>query len=275
MARSFFWRALTGAEPIYAFMAPPNPASAELFVTASPKRVRAVCAGTTVVDSLAAVLLHEPGRTPVYYFPPADVRRDLLAPSGKTSVSPLKGDATHWALSVTGRAVADAAWSYPDPAEAAAAIRDFVAFRWHAMDSWWEEDEQVFVHPRDPFVRVDILPSTRPVEVVVGGVIVAASTRAFFVFETGLPTRYYLPRADVRMDLLSPTDTRTSCPYKGDAEYFSATVAGHTFDDIAWTYPEPVRDAALIRGYVCFFNEHVDAISIDGIAQPIPVTKWA
>ena len=243
--------------------------------TPCPKRIRAKFAGVTLVDSLAAMLLHETRHTPVYYFPRADVAMDLLTATGHTTNCPFKGDATYWTMAAGGETVDNAAWSYPRPYAEVPEIRQFMAFYWHAMDSWWEEDEQVFVHPRDPYVRVDILPSSRRVEVTLAGTCVAASERALFVFETGLPTRYYIPRDDVRMDLLSPTDTRTSCPYKGDAAYWSAQVAGKTFPDIAWTYPGPVRDAAPIQDYLCFFDEHVDAITIDAIVQPKPSTKWS
>jgi uncharacterized protein (DUF427 family) len=141
------------------------------------------------------------------------------------------------------------------------------------MDAWFEEDEQVFVHPRDPHHRVDVLRSSRRVRVRVDGELVADSTRPCLLFETGMPTRYYLPRADVRMDLLGETATHTQCPYKGIAGYFAATIDGRTHDDIAWTYVMPVPECPKIEQLVCFFNEKVET-EVDGVVEAPPATKW-
>ena len=143
------------------------------------------------------------------------------------------------------------------------------------MDQWYEEDEEVFVHARDPHVRIDILESHRQVEIVLGGEVVARTRRARFLFETGLPTRYYVPAEDVRRDLLEASDSHSACPYKGTASYYSARVAGQAYEDIAWVYPEPLPEVARIKGYLCFYNERVDAIHLDGEALPKPSTKWS
>jgi uncharacterized protein (DUF427 family) len=113
------------------------------------------------------------------------------------------------------------------------------------------------------------------VRVVLGGVEVAHSTRAHFLFETGLPVRYYLPREDVRMDLLTPSDSETRCPYKGRAAYYSVEIDGAVHADIVWTYPNPIAESARIRDLLCFYNEKVDAIYVDGVEQAMPVTKWS
>ena len=141
------------------------------------------------------------------------------------------------------------------------------------MDAWFEEDEEVFVHPRDPHHRVDVLRSSRHVRVRIDGELVADSARPCLLFETGMPTRYYLPRADVRMELLSDTGTRTQCPYKGIAGYFAATVGGQRHDDIAWTYAMPVPECPKIEQLVCFFNEKVET-EVDGVVEAPPATKW-
>ena len=143
------------------------------------------------------------------------------------------------------------------------------------MDHWYEEDEEVFVHPRDPKVRLDILDSSRPMQVTVSGQVVADSNKARLLFETGLPTRYYLPQDDVRLDFLQPSDLHTSCPYKGTANYWHVKLGNEVFKDLVWSYPDPAPEAAQIKGYFCFFNEQVGAIHIDGVKTERPVSKWS
>jgi len=160
-------------------------------------------------------------------------------------------------------------------ADEVAAIKDFVAFYWNRVDAWYEEDEEIFVHPRDPYKRVDVLDSTRSVQVVVGGQVVAETRRARFLFETRLPTRYYIPPEDVRMDLLVPSETVTRCPYKGQARYYSVKIGDKVFSDLVWTYPDPIPECPKIKAYLCFFNEQVDEIRVDGVPVPRPVTPWS
>jgi uncharacterized protein (DUF427 family) len=139
-----------------------------------------------------------------------------------------------------------------------------------AFDAWYEEDERNFAHPRDPFHRIDIVHSSRHVRVELDGATLAESNRPRLLFEPPLPVRYYLPREDVRTDLLVPSDTRTACAYKGQASYFSLPDA----DDVAWTYVEPLREAAEVTGYLAFFNEHVDIV-VDGERLERPITPWS
>lgn len=230
----------------------------------SPKRVRALLGGETVADSPRVMLLRERGLVPVYYFPKDDVRPDVLVRTDHRTRCPYKGSASYWTVSAGGETAENAVWSYEDPVPAAREIRDYMAFYWERMEAWLEEDEEVYVHARDPHVRVDILDSTRPVTVVLGGETVAASRGARFLFETGLPTRYYLAEADVRMEWLRPSDRRTRCPYKGEARYWSAEVGGRVFKDIAWSYPDPVHESARIKGLIAFFDARVDAVTVAG-----------
>ena len=118
-------------------------------------------------------------------------------------------------------------------------LRDAIRLDWDAMDAWFEEDEQVFTHPRDPYTRVDILPSSRHVRIEVDGVTIAETAKPTLLFETGLPTRYYVPKTHVRMDLLTPTESVSHCPYKGKAEYWSARVGNDVRRDVAWSYADP------------------------------------
>ena len=240
-----------------------------------PKRVRVAFGGEIIADSTAALLLYETKHVPVYYFPRADVRLDLLERSAHSTHCPFKEDAAYWTVRVGERRAENAVWSYETPYAEVAQIKDYMAFYWDKMDHWYEEDEEVFVHARDPRVRIDILESSRPVQVVLASEVVAESTRARFLFETGLPTRYYLPAEDVRMDLLEPTDSATACPYKGRAHYWSARVGGQLFDDVVWSYPDPVPEAAKIKDLMCFYNERVETIRVDGRETPTPRTKWS
>lgn len=239
------------------------------------KRVRVLFNCRTLADTTRVRLLRETKHVPVYYFPKADVRLDLLRPSDHRTFCPFKGDASYWHVVDGGRTAENAVWSYPEPFEEVASIKDYLAFTWGQMDAWYEEDEEVFVHARDPHVRIDVLRSNRPLEVVLGGEVVASTTSARLLFETGLPVRYYIPAEDVRRDLLSPSESQSACPYKGTAGYFSAKVDGRSYDDIVWTYPDPLPEVAPIRDLLCFFNEKVDAIRLDGEELPKPQTKWS
>jgi uncharacterized protein (DUF427 family) len=137
------------------------------------------------------------------------------------------------------------------------------------MSEWFEEDEIVYTHPRDPYTRVDILPSSRHLRVEVDGIVVAETRQPRLLFETGLPTRYYVPLADVRMHLLRPSSSRSHCPYKGSAEYWSLETPAVTLPDLAWTYRTPLPEANRIAGLVSFYNERVDSY-VDGMLQERP-----
>ena len=189
--------------------------------------------------------------------------------------SSLKGDATYWTVKVGEKLAEQAAWSYSHPLPAAASLKDYFAFDWDQMEAWFEEDEEVYVHARDPYKRVDALRSSRHVQVVVAGETVADSHRPLLLFETGLPTRYYIPKVDVRMDVLEPSQTVTRCPYKGAAQYYSVKVGPKLVRDIAWYYPYPIPECPRIENLVCFYNERVDALYLDGELQEKPKTKWS
>jgi uncharacterized protein (DUF427 family) len=230
----------------------------------SPKRVRAVIGDKTVADSLAVGLLLETGSRPAYYFPRADVHADLIEPSDHRAQSSSKGEARYWHLTVGPRRIENAAWSYEAPPPALEAMRGAFAFAPDKVDHWYEEDEEVFGHPRDPYHRVDARSSQRRVRVRVAGEVVADTRRAVFLFETGHPTRYYIPRADVRADLLTPTKRSTTCPYKGNASYWSITLGGRVIEDAVWAYLDPIPDCPQIKDLLCFYPEKVEAIEVEG-----------
>jgi uncharacterized protein (DUF427 family) len=246
----------------------PRPA-ADLRYTRSGRRVRARLGGVDVVDSRDAVFVWEPRRpVPLYAFPRDAFRDGALEPTEATLG---RAHPAREAFSVRAgdRLAKDAAWTYDDPD-----LDDHVVLEWGAMDSWFEEDEEVFVHPRDPYHRVDVRASARDVRIELDRAVVAASQRPLMLFETGLPARFYLPAEDVRMELIGPTDTRTLCPYKGEAIHWSVRIGDRTHEDVAWTYPDPLREIAPIRGLVAFYDERVDLI-IDGERQERPQTPWS
>jgi len=241
----------------------------------SRRRVRAVFADVTVADSKRVMLLLEFGHLPVFYFPMEDVRMDLLEVSDHRTFSPLKGEAAYRTLRVGDRVAQNVAWSYPHPLPEGPEIEGYLAFYWNQMDAWYEEEERVFAHARDPYKRVDVLPSSRHVRIILGGVTIADTSRPQLLLETGLPIRYYLPEQDVQMDLLEPTETITRCPYKGKATYWSARIGEQVFKDIVWTYREPLPVCLAVARFLCFFNERVDAIYVDDELLPKPKTIWS
>jgi uncharacterized protein (DUF427 family) len=247
----------------------------KLEVFRSPKRIRVFFGGEKIADSEDVHMLWEERRVPVYYFPPDDVRTDLLEPTDHTVRWASKGEATHWSIETGGRVAENAAWSFADPKPRAAALKDLIAFEWKAMDAWFAEDEPLYVHARNPYHRIDVLRSSRRVEVVVAGETVAETERPVLLFETGLPTRYYIPRLDVRMDLLVPSDAQTECPYKGVASYYSVRVGDVLEEDIVWYYPFPLAEVRKIRDMLCFFNERVDALYVNGELADKPKTSWS
>jgi uncharacterized protein (DUF427 family) len=245
-----------------------------LYLEESPKRVRVVLGDETVADSRRAKLLHEAGLLPVYYFPQEDVRMELLEESEHTTHCPFKGDASYWSVRVGERVAENAVWSYPQPIDSCPPIAGYLAFYWQEMDAWYEEDEEVFVHPRDPYHRVDVLESSRYVEVKVNGEVVAETDRPMILFETGLPPRYYMPQEDVREDVLVASENTTQCPYKGVASYYSVEAGGGRVEDLVWYYADPIPEAAKIKGLLAFFNEKVD-LEVDSVEQERPQTQWS
>lgn len=235
------------------------------------KRVRVYLGGRVVADTTQPLLVWEKPYYPVYYFPVQDVAADLTE-SGPGRRSPSRGDAIVYHVTIGDNVAEGAAYRHLDsPIEE---IRDHVAFDWASMDSWFEEDEEVFVHARNPYTRVDILPSSRRIEVVVDGVTVADSRASRMLFETGLPVRYYIPKTDVRMDLLEATDLHTSCPYKGTASYYDVVIDGNRHESIVWWYPQTTAESQRIAGLVAFYNERLD-ILVDGEKLERPHTMFS
>lgn len=257
------------------------------------KRIRAVLGGTTVVDSTRGLLVWEPRRiVPSYAVPVDDVAGEVVRTdaavmgaaegarvrmphvSGSPVPSPSIPFAVHTAeghaadVRAGGQDRPGAGFLPADPDLAGYVVLDFGAF-----EAWYEEDELNVAHPRNPFHRIDVLSSSRRVSLELDGQVLAESSRPMLLFETMLPTRYYLPREDVLAELVA-SGTRTYCAYKGQASYWSATSGGRVLPDIAWTYEEPLHDAARVRGLIAFFTERIDVV-LDGKRLKRPVTPWS
>ncbi len=255
------------------------------------KRIRATLAGQTVIDSSRAMLVWEPKRVvPSYGIPVEDVEAELVAEGmaeggprvdPDSIVAPRLGDrpiydpSVPFSVHTTKGEPLDIRAGSGERAGAAfrpadAALSGYVFVDFGAFDAWYEEDEPNVAHPRDPFHRIDIVHSSRHVRVVRDGQVLAESASPYLLFEPPLPVRYYLPPGDVSLDLLRPSPTRTFCAYKGQASYWSLQDEA----DIAWTYPDPLREAAEVTDRIAFFNECVSLV-VDGRELDRPITPWS
>lgn len=231
--------------------------------------VRAVKDGVTVADSKRPMLMIESRGEQDYYFPLEDVQQSLLTPSDHVEQSGYRGTKWFWHLEVNGNQVENAAWTY-DSKENRPDFSGYIAFDWHKMDHWYEELEEVFYHPRNPYHRVDYIDSSRHVEVFVDGVKVAESQRPLMVFETQIVPRIYLPEEDVDAAFLTPTDTASHCPYKGNASYYNIQINGEAIVDAAWYYPNPIPEAPRLKGKIAFWPEKDKRIKLIVDGKPFP-----
>jgi uncharacterized protein (DUF427 family) len=235
------------------------------------KRIRASADGATVLDSTRAVLVWEPRRVvPTYAVPADDIHGELAAAPASNGnadgvLHPGIPFSVHTAAGepVTIADRAGAGFRLADEDLAGYVVLDFAAF-----DEWYEEDEPVVIHPRDPYHRVDVRQTSRPVRIEIGADVVAESTRARLVFETQLPTRFYIPREDVAVELHA-SDRQSYCPYKGQASYWSVDAGGRRRPDIAWSYEQPLPDLPQVAGLVAFWDERVDVV-FDGERRARP-----
>lgn len=253
------------------------------------KWVRAKTADQLVVDSHDVMLVWEPRRVVGSYAVPAADIRGLLVPhrpdqaderpvhleDGRPVLDPSTPFAAHstpgatFTIRTETGDLPGAGFVPEDPD-----LHGYVILDWAAFTQWFEEDEEVLAHPHDPFDRIDCLRSSRHIQIRHQGTTLADTTRATLLFETPLPTRYYLPADDIAMDLLQPSPSHTLCAYKGRARYWSATVGEEMLPDIAWSYPEPLHDAEPVSDLIAFFTERLDLI-VDGEPQPRPRTPWS
>ena len=250
-----------------------------------PMRLRAFVDGELALDTQRGVLVWEPRRiVPMYAVPERDLLvrveptnpppeppdLDALPPIlGPDSFEPHTTPGTTVDL-VTGTRRVERAGFRPDDRDLAGlVVLDFVA-----LDGWLAEDEELVGHPHDPFKRIDVLSCHRRIEVSLDGNVLASSDNVLSLFETHLPVRYYIPPEDVASSLLNPSETRSTCAYKGHAAYFSTADGRPEGRDIGWNYRRPMSDALRVQDHVAFWNERAD-IRVDGELQRRPVTPWS
>lgn len=242
-------------------------------VERTARHIRVRAGDTLVADSDRALFLswYGPTRLPTYALPDRDVRTELLRASPTPGDDPAMVDHD---IHIGDLVIERAAKLLDKVPEEAHRAEGHWTFLWDDGVRWFEEAEEVHIHARDPKHRVDAIPSDRHVRVEVDGEVVAESTRPVAVFETSLPTRWYLPPEDVRQDLLTPSGTVTHCPYKGQARYWSVRAGGSDHQDLVWSYPDPIDEQPRLAGLLSFYNEHVDLV-IDGVRVPRPKTPWS
>ena len=235
----------------------------------APRRVRGYAGGELLFDTTAARYVWEVPYYPQYYIPLADVRVALLTDenhSQRVQFGPSR------LYSITA-ASADKPPVRVFDADGDGPVAGYVRFEWDSVQ-WFEEDERIVGHPRNPYARVDALRSHRHVRIELDGTVLADTLSPVLLFETGLPTRYYIDRTDVSFDDLVPSDTVTLCPYKGTTTgYWSVRAGGVVHQDLAWTYDYPLPSVAGIAGLVAFYNEKVD-IAVDGTRLARPDTHF-
>ncbi len=247
------------------------------------KRIRASRRGSPVLDTTHAFVVWEPGRVvPMYAVPPDDVAATLTpcpTPPMPDGLPPVLGpvtfgwhrhDGESFTVEVGDEAFEASAFRPSDPALEGRVIVEWAPFE------WMEESTPVTGHPHDPFKRIDVLPSDRHVVVSFKGAVLADSSRAIALYETHLPTRWYIPREDVRTDLLVESETTSICAYKGHANYLSVRGSAPESQgaDLAWTYLDPLPEVAIVKGHVTFYNELID-LALDGVDLPRPITPWS
>jgi uncharacterized protein (DUF427 family) len=228
-----------------------------------PRRIRAELDGHTVLDTVGARLLHESNILPRLYVPLEDFDASLIERTDHTTHCPFKGDASYWSVRAGDRVAENAIWAYEDPLPEASWLAGYASMYWEAADAWYEEDEQVFGHLRDPYHRVDVCGSSRHAVARAGGEVLAETDSPVLLFETGFPVRVYFRPEDVRAELLTPSDRTTICPYKGTATYWSVTVGGETIPDAVWTYAEPLDESHAIAGLQSFLADGV-VVELEG-----------
>ncbi|KAF9001520.1 DUF427-domain-containing protein [Cyathus striatus] len=230
------------------------------------KRIRVYVKGVCMVDSRKSKLVWQHQFYPVYFFPTIDLPQWYLA-VGKSTEDKVLYDLL---IGGGGGSSGEGIMTHYLTGE----LAGLFTIKFDAMDAWFEEDEQIYVHPKDPYKRIDVLQSSRHIRIEVNGVEVANTRAPRLLYETSLPVRAYIPKPDCRLDLLEPSDFKTKCPYKGEASYYHVHLTSGVASNVVWWYPETTLECAAIRGYVAFYDEKVD-VWVDGEKQVRPTTLWS
>jgi uncharacterized protein (DUF427 family) len=241
------------------FLAPEPLPPRLLFAEPLRRRMRVRLAGEWIADSEDVVLLHEPARYPVAYFPLRDIRSDVLTEEGRTTQHRDLGDMAWFTARAKDKVVPRAAWRYKALPAYAQILEDRVAFAWTAMDAFYEEDDRIVGHAADAYHRIDIRQSSRHLVVKLDDHVIADSKRPLVLFESGFAPRWYIPREDVDAEALTLSPFRTFCPYKGVANYYN--IGDHT--KIAWSYTKAWREVARISNFLSFEQDLID-VFLDG-----------
>jgi uncharacterized protein (DUF427 family) len=231
-----------------------------LFAEPLRRRMRVRFGGAWIADSKDVVLLHEPGRYPVAYFPPGGITGDVLQPSGYATSHQDLGPTSWYTVRTGTHSKQRAAWQHTELPDYASELKGRVAFGWRAMDGFYEEDERIAGHAADAYHRIDIRQATRHLVVRHEGRVVADSTRPMVLYESGFAPRWYVPRADIDESALVPAEGQTFCPYKGLCSYYDITGARRA----AWSYPDAWPEARRVCGLVSFEPDKVE-VRLDGI----------
>ena len=235
-----------------------------LFAEPLRRRMRMRFADDFIAQSDDAVLLHEPGRYPVAYFPKTDIMTEALDPSGRTTTHRDLGPTAWYTVRVSGREAPRAAWEHTDLPGFAEILRDRVAFAWHAMDAFYEEDERILGHAADAYHRIDIRQTSRELIVRAGERVIAESHRPLVLYESGFAPRWYVPREDIAGGALELVQRQTFCPYKGICSYYDVG----DIHQAAWSYRDAYREVDRISDLVSFEPDKVTVL-IDGVEQDL------
>ncbi len=230
-----------------------------LFAEPLRRRMRIRLAGEWIADSEDVVLLHEPGRYPVAYFPMKDIRPDVLVDDTRKTKHHDLGDTAWFEVHVGDRIAKRAAWRHEALPAFANVLQDRVAFAWTAMDAFYEEDERIVGHAADAYHRIDIRQSSRQLVAQIEGRVIADTRRPLVLFESGFAPRWYVPREDVDTAALSPSPLQTFCPYKGLASYYNVGDRRN----IAWSYTKAWPEVARISNLLSFEQDLID-VFLDG-----------
>lgn len=241
-------------------------------VAPAPRRVRGYVSDQLVFDTVTARYVWEIPPYPQYYIPIQDVAPGVLGDENEQKQT-RHGVARRHGLRIGAEHRPGSALVFD--ADADDGVAGTVRFDWAAIDAWFEEDEQIFVHPRNPYARVDAVRSSRPVRIELDGIVLTQAAGSVIVFETGLPPRFYVDRTAVNWAALRRTGTQTACPYKGvTSDYWSVVIGEEVHADLAWSYNFPTAALLPIAGLVAFFDENVDTY-LDGELRERPVTPFS
>jgi uncharacterized protein (DUF427 family) len=225
-----------------------------LFAEPLRRRMRVRFAGAWIADSEDAVLLHEPGRYPVAYFPVGDIADGVLEPIEHTTQHRDLGTTSWYTVRVAGQDASRAAWQLTGLPDYASELKGRIAFAWRAMDAFYEEDERIVGHAADSYHRIDIRQTSRHLVIRSGDQVIADSTRPLALYESGFAPRWYVPRADVDQAALAPVEGQTFCPYKGLCDYYDVGEARRA----AWSYQNAYTEVARISGFLSFEPDLVE-----------------